>query len=226
MKLDRRKLVTGTMALGIAAGLDGYFGLNGRSGFGPASAEAAAADADPAELAKPGPMGDMALGEEDAPVTIVEYASMTCPHCANFHTETFPKLKEEFIDTGKVRFVFREFPFDDLALAAFMVARCAPEDKYFPMIDILFEQQSTWAGRGADPREELFKIAKLSGMTREKFDACLKDEEIARGIMAVRERGANEFGIDSTPTFFVNGKLLSGNRPLEEFENAINAALG
>lgn len=226
MKLDRRSFVTGASAVGVLAAMGGYFLLNDTPGAGPTSASAAAGDVDPQALLEPGPLGDMALGEEDAPVTVVEYASMTCPHCASFHGDTFPELKEKYVDTGKVRFIFREFPFDDLALAAFMVARCAPAEKYFPMIDVMFERQETWAARDADPREELFSIARSAGMTREAFDACLEDEEVARGIMAVRERAANEFGVESTPTFFVDGKVIRGNQPLAKFDEMITAALG
>src|SRR6202008_1998594 len=109
----------------------------------------------------PPALGERALGQAAAPVTIIEYASATCPHCAHFQKDTFPALKRDYIDTGKVRFIFREFPFDDLALAAFMLARCAPEDKYFALIDVLFEQQEKWVKD--NPRDELFKIAQLAG---------------------------------------------------------------
>ncbi|NNF80855.1 MAG: DsbA family protein, partial [Rhizobiales bacterium] len=124
--------------------------------FGLPSVPALAQSVDVDKLMKAGPLGEMALGDEKAPVTIVEYASATCPHCANFHKGTFKELDEKYIKTGKVRFVFREFPFDNPSLAAFMVARCAPKDKYFPMIDVLFQQQSKWAVQGADVRGELF----------------------------------------------------------------------
>lgn len=185
-----------------------------------------AADArslDVAKLMVPPPLGDMALGNPKAKVTMVEYASATCPHCAHFHNVTFPKIKTEYIDTGKMKFVFREFPFDDLALAAFMLARCAPKDKYFPMIEVLYEQQRKWTTN--NPRDELFKIAKLAGFTENSFNACLKNKAIAKGIIDERNRAEKVFGVNSTPTFFINGKELDGAQPIERFRAMIDAAL-
>ena len=176
------------------------------------------------KLMKPGPLGEMAIGDEKAPVTIIEYASATCPHCANFHKGTYKELKKQYIDTGKVRFLFREFPFDNASLAAFMIARCAPKDKYFPMVDILFEQQRKWASQGADVRGELFNIARLAGFTQKSFDECLKNEEVAKGIIAVRDVGM-ELGVSSTPSFFVNGVLMRGNSNMSAFEAMIKPHL-
>jgi protein-disulfide isomerase len=184
------------------------------------SAKAAAPDL--STLLEPPALGDKVLGRTDAPVTIVEYASATCPHCAAFHKDVFPKLKSEFIDTGKVKFIFREFPFDDLALAAFMLARCAPPDKYFPMIDVLFEQQKVWASKEA--RAELGKIAQLAGIGEDGFDKCLKNEELAKGIMAIRDKAANTYGVEATPTFFVNGKELRGEHSIDQFRKLISEA--
>ena len=175
--------------------------------FGLPSVPALAQSVDVDKLMKAGPLGEMALGDEKAPVTIVEYASATCPHCANFHKGTFKELDEKYIKTGKVRFVFREFPFDNPSLAAFMVARCAPKDKYFPMIDVLFQQQRKWAVQGADVRGELFNIARLAGFTQKTFDECLKNEEVAKGVIAVRDLGT-ELGVTSTPSFFINGVVM------------------
>lgn len=225
MKLDRRSLL-GFGAVGIfVLGAGSYFGLRPGAGSLPGISPAHA-EATPAALLEAGALGDQVLGSPDAPVTIVEYASMTCPHCANFHEGTFPQLKETYVDTGRVRFIFREFPFDDLALAASMIARCAGEDKYFPMVEVMFEQQQVWASNERNPRDELFKIAKLAGMTREQFDACLVNEEVARGILDARERAAREFGVESTPTFFINGKMLRGNQSFDTFEKAIEEATG
>lgn len=187
---------------------------------GPAWAQSVDED----KLLKPGPLGEMVLGDEKAPVTIIEYASATCPHCANFHKGTFKVLKGKYIDTGKVRFVFREFPFDNPSLAAFMMARCAPKDKYFPMIDILFEQQRKWASQGADVRGELFNIARLGGFTEKTFDECLKNEEIAKGVIAVRDTGM-QLGVASTPSFFVNGVLMRGNNGIAQFDAMIKSHL-
>ena len=192
--------------------------------FGLPSVSALAQTVDVKKLMKAGPLGEMALGDEKAPVTIIEYASATCPHCANFHKGTFKQLEEKYIKTGKVRFVFREFPFDNPSLAAFMVARCAPKDKYFPMIDVLFQQQRKWAVQGADVRGELFNIARLAGFTQKTFDECLKNEEVAKGVIAVRDLGT-ELGVTSTPSFFINGVALRGNNGMAQFEAMIKPHL-
>ncbi|MBL8908882.1 MAG: DsbA family protein [Rhizobiales bacterium] len=174
-----------------------------------------------ASLNDPSPIGEMVLGPEDAKVTVIEYASASCPHCANFYKTTFQDLKKDYIDTGKIRFIFREFPHNQQGLAAFMLARCAPKDKYFPIVDMLFEQQEKWL---QSPRDELFKIAQLAGFTQESFDACLKNEEVAKGIIAVRDQ-AEGFGVDSIPTFFVNGEKLKGETSIEEFRKIIDPLL-
>jgi protein-disulfide isomerase len=174
-----------------------------------------------ASLGDPSPIGEMALGPENAKVTVIEYASASCPHCANFYKTTFQDLKKEYIDTGKIRFIFREFPHNQPGLAAFMLARCAPKDKYFPIVDMLFEQQDKWLQA---PRDELFKIAQLAGFTQESFDACLKNEEVAKGIISVRDQ-AEGFGVDSIPTFFINGEKLKGETSIEEFRKIIDPLL-
>jgi protein-disulfide isomerase len=174
------------------------------------------------EFHKAPEIGDKTLGPADAKVTIVEYASATCPHCATFHTTTLQEVKKEFIDTGKVRFISREFPLDDLALAAFMIARCVPDDKYFPMLDTIYETQKTWAGQNA--RAELLKMAKLAGLSEADFDKCLKDEALAKGILAIREDGAKKYGVDATPTLYINGKKMEGERDIEAFRKAIEEA--
>jgi len=225
MKLNRRNMIAGGAVL--AAG-SGAFSLLSGSGpnasFMPGVTAARAADVDAKEVLKAPALGDRSMGKADAPVTIIEYASATCPHCADFHAGTFVQLKKDYIDTGKVRYIFREFPFDDLALAAFMLARCAPEDKYFAMLDVIFEKQQQWSRN--NPREELLKIAKLAGFTEESFDKCLKNEEIAKGIYEIRETAAKQYGVNSTPSFFVNGKFLSGNAPIDRFKELIDAAKG
>ena len=227
MKLDRRTLLAGAAAVAALGGA--YWYARNRPAMtlapGANAQDNPPGDVDAAELMEPPALGERALGPPDAEVTIVEYASATCPHCARFHAETFPTLKKEFIDTGKVRFVFREFPFDDLALAAFMLARCAPEDKYFVMLEVLFEQQDTWADHNRNAREELFKIAQLAGFTSESFDTCLKNEPVAKGILDIQKRGETDFAVHATPTFFVNGKRLSGGQDIEAFRKAIGEAL-
>jgi protein-disulfide isomerase len=178
-----------------------------------------------AELMKPGPFSELQVGQTDAPVTIVEYASMTCGHCANFHNNIYPALKAKYIDTGKVRLIMREFPLDDRATAGSMLARCAGEGKTFPLIAALFARQEDWA---FVPKEnfvpELSKIARQAGFTEESLRACLNDQELMNKILTVRARAADEFGVNSTPTFFINGKRLAGGS-LDDFDKAIEPLL-
>ena len=144
-------------------------------------------------LMDPGPLKEMVLGDEEAPVTIVEYASLTCGHCASFHRDTLPAIKEKYIETGKAKLYMREFPFDPRATAAIMLARCAPEGSFFPMVDILFQQQSNWA-RSTDVVTEFRKIAKLAGFTQESFDACLKNQQLLDNVRAVRKKAEEDYG--------------------------------
>jgi protein-disulfide isomerase len=178
-------------------------------------------DVDVAVLMAPGPLEDISLGRADAPNTIVEYASMTCPHCAQFHTAVLPELKEKYIDTGQVRLILREFPLDGLAMAAIMLARCAGPDRYYPMVDALFETQKTWAMPGTDGKEKLLVIAKQAGFSKEKFDQCLADKELFEKIVETRKIAHEKFGVDSTPSFFVNGKRLTGEHQFKDFEAAL-----
>lgn len=196
----------------------------------PADTAAPAADApqpqgtvDMAELLKPGALPDKSMGKDDAPVTIVEYASMTCPHCAHFNDTTFPDLKAKYIDTGKVRYILREFPFDPRAEAGFMLARCAG-DNYFPMVDVLFKQQEQWAA-GNNTKEALLQISRLAGFTQESFNACLTDQKLLDQVRAVQKRGADEFKVDSTPTFFINGKTYKGAMSIAEMSAIIDPLL-
>jgi protein-disulfide isomerase len=150
-----------------------------------------------------GPLGEHIKGDVNAPITLIKYASMTCPHCRAWHKNVYPTIKENYIDTGKVKYYFREFPFDPSAAAAFMLAQCAGEDKYFTMIDILYDKQSTWArGKVVD---ELFKISKLAGFSRESFNACLKDQTLLDNVLSIQKKAAEEYGVNATPTFFING---------------------
>ena len=206
MYLDRRQLILGAATLVATTGL---------VSSGHAAIDIAALHAPPAE-------GDMTMGPENAKVTVVENASASCPHCANFYKTTFPDLKKDYIDTGKIRFIFREFPHNQPALAAFMLARCAPKEKYFPLIDMFFTQQDTWLEK---PLEGLQKIAQLAGFTKESFDACLKNEAVAKGILAVRDQADKDFGVNSIPTFFINGELLKGETSIDEFRKKIDPLL-
>lgn len=173
-------------------------------------------------LNEPSAIGEMAQGPETAKVTVIEYASASCPHCADFFKDVYVPLKKDYIDTGKVRFIFREFPHNDQAMAAFMLARCSPKEKYFPMIDVFFETQATWL---ANPLEGLKNIALQSGMTAEQFDKCLKDEAVAKGLWEVRQKG-EKLGVDAIPTIFVNGERYEGDRTYDAFKAKIDPLLG
>ena len=207
MKITRRDFAFGASALALSVALGG---LANSAFVIPAQAQQL--------LMQPGPLGDMALGDEKAPVTIIEYASMTCPHCAAFHATTFQEIKKRYIDTGKVRFIFREFPLDQLALAAFLLARCAGPDKYFPMIDTLFQMQKEWVIQ--KPLGPLLAIAKQAGMSEQAFNECLQDKKLIDGIEEVRQT-AMKLNVQSTPSFFVNGKPLRGAGNIEDFEKAM-----
>jgi protein-disulfide isomerase len=189
----------------------------------PVEAPQAQGTVDVAKLMEPGPLPEKFLGKEDAPVTVVEYASMTCPHCAHFHETTLPELKTKYIDTGKVRLVFREFPFDPRAEAGFMLSRCS-DDNYFAMIDVLFRQQDSWAGV-ENAKDALLQISKLAGFSQQKFEQCLTDQKLLDDIRAVRTKGANDFKVDSTPTFFINGKQYKGALSIAEMSAIIDPLL-
>jgi protein-disulfide isomerase len=144
---------------------------------------------------------------------------MTCPHCAHFHQTTYPELKKKYVDTGKVRFIFREFPLDQLAAAASMLVRCAGKDKFFPLLEALFAQQSDWVVQ--KPLQPLLAIAKQAGFTQQTFDECLANQQILNGVEESRNRAANKFGVNSTPTFFINGKIFRGALTPEELDKQL-----
>ena len=204
-KLNRRQLIAGTAAF---------------AGFALSGAKAFAIDL--AELNKEPAYGDMTMGPADAKVTLIEYASASCPHCAAFYKDTFPALKTEYIDSNKIRFVFREFPHNDAALAAFMLARSLPKDAYFPLMDVFFKTQQDWV---QNPHDGLFNIAKQAGVTAEKFEAILKDEALAKSILDVRAK-AESFGVTGIPTFFLNGEVLNGEQKIETLRAKIDPLLG
>lgn len=177
------------------------------------------------ELMKPSPLGELALGPADAKVTVVEYASMTCGHCAHFTKDVWPEFKKKYVDTGKVHYIFRDFPLDNLAAAAAMLARCAGHDKTFPLIEVLFEKQMEWAFGEGNPVPRLFAIAKQAGFTQESFDKCLTDQKLLDEITAERKRAAEVFGVNATPTFFINGKRLPDAPTMENFDKMIEPLL-
>jgi protein-disulfide isomerase len=216
LTLTRRRVLSATATVALA-GAGTFLAHSLRQ------AKAETGDPDETVLAKAGPDGDVVLGSEKAPVTIIEYASMTCPHCAHFSETTFPELQKRYIDTGKVRFIFREFPLDALAAAGFMLARCAGPDKFLPVIETLFAKQREWMVE--KPIEPLRTIAKQFGFTHDTFDACLANQKVLDGIQDVRDRAAEKLGVNSTPTFFVNGKRLTGDQSIEALAKAIDPYL-
>ena len=201
-------LVAGTVLAGLA--------------LGPATAQNASVPID--QLMAPNALPDIVQGKADAPVTIVEYASMTCSHCATFHTETYPTLKSKYVDTGKVKFILREFPLDPLATAGFMLARCAGDDKRTAVVDLLFTQQKNWAFV-EKPIEALSNLVKQAGITQDKFESCLKDQALYDKVNEVRERGSEKFGVNATPTFFINGKRQSGEITPVELDKLLEPLL-
>jgi protein-disulfide isomerase len=214
--LTRRRLVGGLVAI-VAAGSGLLARFTG-------AAHAAGESVPVSELMAEGPLPDVSLGAKDAPVTIVEYASMTCPHCARFAAETFPALKAKYMDTGKVRYILREFPLDALATAGFMLMRCAGPDKREAMTDLLFSQQKNWAF-AKKPLEDLANVVKQAGFTQAAFESCLKDQKLYTTINSARDSAADKFHVDATPTFFVNGKRLSGEVSLDELSRTIDPML-
>lgn len=178
---------------------------------------------DVAKLMAPGPLPDVVIGDANAPVTIIEYASMTCSHCADFAVNIWPTVKKDYIDTGKAKLILREFPFDPRAVAAFMLARCAPDDRRTAMIDVLFHQQEQWA-RAQNASEALLGIAKLAGFTQETFAACLNDKALQQKVVDTQKQGETEFGVNATPTFFINGAKYPGAMSAAEFGAIIAAA--
>lgn len=166
-------------------------------------------------------IGETAIGDPDAPVTMIEYSSLSCPHCARFHTDTFPALQERYIDTGKVRMVFRDFPLNEPALQATVVAHCGGADRYVGFIDVIFKMQATWS-QSPDPVAELKQIAKLGGLGEDQVDACLNDQSLIDSILQGRLDGQNEHKVQSTPTFVINDDVYPGNRSIDEFAAIID----
>ena len=164
---------------------------------------------------------DRILGNPAAPITIVEYASMTCPHCAHFTDEVLPELKKKWIDTGKVKLVLRDFPLDDEAVHASMIARCAPHDRFYAFVDTFFADQPNWA-TAPDYRVALSRLAALGGMSKEQVDACLKDTKLEDQVLGSRLVAANQLGVNATPTFFVNGTKFTGAPTVEEFDKLLS----
>ncbi|HXI09004.1 MAG: DsbA family protein [Bradyrhizobium sp.] len=201
-------------------------GLGLLAGFSPLRLITEAKAQTAADVAKPGSLPDMALGPADASVTVTEYASMTCPHCAAFTEKVFPKLKSEYIDTGKIRFVFREFPLDVKAAAGSMLARCIAKDdsgKYFAVVDMLFRQQNDWVVK--DTTNTLIRIGKQAGLSQQQVEECLKDQKLLDRIAADQKYANEVLKVNSTPTFFINGEAVKGEQSFEEFDKRIKSLL-
>jgi protein-disulfide isomerase len=164
---------------------------------------------------------DRVLGKADAPITIFEFFSLTCPHCADFEEHTYPKLKAEWVDTGKAKIVYRDYPLDQNALKAAMVARCAPPDRYAAFVEVLFKQQTVW-GVQRDPTDALKKIAALGGIGADQFDKCISNDDLSKQIVAGEYDAQTKYGVDSTPTFFVNGKKIVGAVPYDDLVKELN----
>lgn len=172
-------------------------------------------------------IAEMSLGNPDAPVTVIEYASYTCPHCANFHEGVYKQLKSDYIDTGKINFVYREVYFDRYGLWASMIARCGGEDRFFGITDLIYEKQAEWSRAGSAPQiaDELRKIGRLAGLDNDTLEACLQDQDTARTLVAWYQENAEEHGIRSTPSFVINGETYQ-NMNYSDFSALIDEAIG
>ncbi len=214
MTLNRRELLLAGAAFTL-------IGAGATAAVLPLSSPARADDTapSPADLADAGPNGDVMLGSDKATVTIIEYASMTCPHCAHFSETTFPELKKRYIDTGKVRYTLRTFPLDQLAAAGFMIAICGGKEKYMPIVETLFAKQEEWVVK--DPLTPLKEIAKQFGFTEDQFNQCLANQKVLDDIQAVRDHAVAKLGVNSTPTFFINGKKLIGDLSIDQMAKEI-----
>jgi protein-disulfide isomerase len=214
--LNRRTLLAGSALFAVQASSGAFAQAAAPQPIGPAySAE---------DLAQPGPLGDKILGNNLAPVTCYEYASLTCGHCAAFHANGYKHLKEKYIDTGKVKYILREFPLDPLASAGFMLSHCAGEGKYYPMIDLLFAQQRVWT-QTDKPVDALLGLVRQTGFSQESFETCLRNQSIYDGVNAARQRGTEKFSVDSTPTFFFNGRKYTGALSAQQLDAIIEPLL-
>jgi protein-disulfide isomerase len=218
---SRQMLLLLAVAVVIAAGAIFFFTRPVTQPPTAATAVAPAeATAQSSDLAQPGPLGDMTLGDPKAPNVVIEYASMTCTHCQRFNAEVFKPFKAKYIDTGKVYYIYRDFPLDPLATSAIMLAHCAPPDRFFAIVDLLFQKQKDWAFVD-DPKTALFNLMKQVGFTQETFDACLTNQKMLDGVNAEKDRAASKLGVEATPTFFFNGKKKEGEQTLEDIDKLL-----
>lgn len=180
------------------------------------------ADAAPADTKEA--LSEMSIGSADAPVTIYEYSSLTCPHCAAFHRDTLPEIQEKYIDTGKVRLVYADFPLGQLALAGSMLARCAGPAMYPGLVDIMFRDQATWT-RSQNPLDDLINIGRFAGLTPDEVTACVSNQELGQELLRRKDEAVKNFDIQSTPTFRIGDQTIVGAARFETFEKAIEAEL-
>jgi protein-disulfide isomerase len=190
----------------------------------PTASTESAASAEEIARAKAISADDFTIGKADAPVTVIEYASLTCPHCANFHVNVLPRLKTEYIDTGKVRMAFRDFPLDQAALAAAMVARCAGRERHYGITSLFFARQQQWAGAN-ESIGAMARLTGLAGMSADDVQACLKKEDVEKAVLDQRLLSEKVFAINATPSFIINGTLHSGGMTFEEFKAVIDPLL-
>ena len=210
----RNILIVAGGAVAVAAIVAGvYFGTRAPAAGQPPMAVAAAPDKASLLTVQP---GDHVLGDAKAPITMIEYASFTCPHCAHFHTQILPEIKKKWIDTGKVKLIYRDFPLDQVAAKAAQIAECAPNDRYYGIIDLIFRGQPTWAA-AQDPIAELAKPLRIAGMGEAEIKACLANDAKASAVVG-DYRGGETLGVNSTPTLFIDGQLYKGARSVEELD--------
>lgn len=203
--MDRRTLNIGILAFG-------------GSGLLPRMARAA-------DVALEAALSPRIEGDPNAGLTMIEYSSLTCPHCATFHNDILPKIRETYIDTGKLKLEMRDFPLDQYALRAAAMARCAPENRYFPLMDMLFKQQAKWT-QATDPITAIKQIGRLAGIGAEQADACMTNEALLDGILKIRLGGQEDHDVKSTPTFIIGEKRVVGAQPFDTFREAIEPQLG
>ncbi len=226
----RLALVAVIVVVIVAVG--GLYLLNNRSGTSaidqatptadattPAAPAATATEDTGNKLMQPGPFGERSLGDPKAPNVVVEYASLTCPHCQRFATTVFPEFKTKYIDTGKVYYIYRPFSLNDLDTAAIMLTFCVPQERFFPLVDLLYQRQPEWVVQ--NPVPALQNVVKQAGISEDDFNTCLKNQTILGGVTEIRDRASKEFGVDSTPTFFVNGTAHPGEQSLEDLDKLL-----
>ncbi|MDR3494112.1 MAG: thioredoxin domain-containing protein [Ancalomicrobiaceae bacterium] len=213
MTISRRMLIQGASLTALA-------------GLGPLAAVAAQAEetapVDWPEMLKAGTLPEISMGDAGAPVTIIEYHSMTCPHCAHFHSDILPTLDEKYIKPGKVRLILRAFPLNQLDAVAFMLLRCRPTDTYLDNVKLFYEKQKDWA-YSDKPKEAITSLSEQIGFTQESFDACLKDQTVWNGLVEVAKKADETFKVDGTPEFFINGTRQGTIASVEDLESKLAA---